>query len=71
VSYSIKKENNNYIFSIYGDVNLPRNGMKIKNFNESKSPVSVTVNGKKINSFTKNEISVNEFPAIVEIYYGQ
>ena len=70
-SYSIKKENDKYIFSIYGDVKLPKNGMKIKNFNESKLPDSVTVNGKKINSFTRTEISVNQFPAIVEIYYEQ
>ena len=47
ISYSIKKENEKYIFSIYGDVKLPKNGIKIKNFNGSKLPVSVTVNGKE------------------------
>ncbi|MEO8231975.1 MAG: coagulation factor 5/8 type domain-containing protein, partial [Ignavibacteriota bacterium] len=69
VSYSIKKENNKYVFSIYGDVKLPKNGIKIKNFNDSKLPLSVTVNGKKIKSFTKNEINVKEFPANVVIEY--
>ena len=70
ISYSIKKENNKYTFSIYGDVDLPNNGMKIKNFNHSILPVDVTVNGKKIKSFTKNEIDIKEFPATVEINYG-
>lgn len=69
LSYSIKKENDKYIFTIYGNLQLPENGIKIKNFNESKLPVSVNVNRKKINSFTKNEIDVKEFPAIVEIDY--
>ena len=64
ISYSIKKEKNKYTFSIYGDVDLPNNGMKIKNFNHSILPVDVTVNGKKIKSFTKNEIDIKEFPAI-------
>ena len=44
--------------------------MKIKNFNNSILPVDVTVNGKKIKSFTKNEIDIKEFPATVEINYG-
>ena len=71
ISYSIKKENNKYTFSIYGDVDLPKNGIKIKNFNGSKLPSIVTVNGKEIKSFTKNEIDVNEFPAKVVIEYGK
>jgi hypothetical protein len=69
LSYSIKKENEKYVFSIYGNVELPKNGIKIKNFNGSKLPVDATVNGKKIKSFTNNEIVVQEFPAKVEIDY--
>lgn len=69
VSYSIKNKNEKYSFSIYGDVKLPKNGIKIKNFNGSKLPVNVTVNGKKIKSFTGNEIDVKEFPATVMIDY--
>jgi hypothetical protein len=38
LSYSIKKENDEYHFSIYGDVKLPKGGIKIKNFNGSKLP---------------------------------
>jgi hypothetical protein len=69
ISYSIKKNNEKYIFSIYGDVKLPRNGIKIKNFNGSKLPTNVTVNGKKIKKFTNDEISIKEFPAKVVIEY--
>jgi len=70
ISYSIKKVDSKYTFSIYGDVDLPSNGIKIKNFNHSILPIDVTVNGKKIKSFTKNEIDIKEFPATVEINYG-
>jgi hypothetical protein len=71
ISYSIKKDNEKYTFSIYGDIDLPSNGIKIKNFNHSIVPIDVTVNGKKIKSFTKNEIAIKEFPATVEINYGK
>ncbi len=71
ISYSIKKENEKYILSLYGNIDVPANGIKIKNFNGSKLPVLVSVNNKRINSFTKNEIVVNEFPANVIIDYGK
>ncbi len=69
LSYSIKKDNSKYFFSIYGNVMIPENGIKIKNFNGSKLPLIVTVNGKNINNFTKDEINVKEFPAEVVISY--
>jgi hypothetical protein len=69
ISYSIKKENKKYIFKINGDVSLPENGIKIKNFNSSKLPVSVNINGKETKSFTNNEIDVKEFPTVIEINY--
>lgn len=69
ISYSIKKDNNKYIFSIYGDLALPENGIKIKNFNNSKPPLNVYVNGANIKSFTANEIDITEFPAKVIIEY--
>ena len=71
LSYSIKKEDNIYSFYVFGDINLPANGIKIKNFNRSKLPVKVTVNKIEINTFTKNEIEVKEFPADVIIDYGK
>ena len=69
LSYSIKKENDEYHFSIYGDVELPKGGIKIKNFNDSKLPSRVVVNGKEIKDFSENEISVKEFPADLVITY--
>jgi hypothetical protein len=69
ISYSIKRTNEAYHFSIFGDAKLPANGMKIKNFNGSKLPLKVIVNGKEIKLFNEKEIEVREFPAVVEIYY--
>jgi hypothetical protein len=69
LSYSIKKENNEYHFSIYGDIKLPNGGIKIKNFNGSKLPQSVTINGSASTEFTNNDIYINEFPAKIIISY--
>jgi hypothetical protein len=69
ISYSIKKDNNKYVFSIFGDVKLPSNGIKIKNFNGSKLPAKVTVNGDDIKDFNEKKISVKQLPAEVVIYY--
>ncbi len=69
ISYSIKKDKDRYIFSISGDLKLPPNGIKIKNFNGSKLPLSVTINGKGQTGFTDKEISVKTCPAEVVIYY--
>jgi len=69
ISYSIKKDKDKYVFSIFGDVKLPSNGIKIKNFNGSKLPAKVTINGEEIKDYTGKEISVKEFPAEVMIYY--
>jgi hypothetical protein len=69
ISYSIKKEKDSYRFTITGDVELPSNGIKIRNFNGSKMPKKVMVNGMEIKDFTGNEIPVMEIPAEVMIYY--
>ncbi len=69
ISYAIKKDGNKYHFSIYGDAMPPAGGIKIRNFNGSKMPVKVTVNGKEIKDFTEREIIVKDFPADVMIYY--
>ncbi len=69
ISYSIKRESINYRFSITGDVKLPANGIKIRNFNGSKLPAKVTVDGKEIKDFSEKEITVKNCPAEVVIYY--
>jgi hypothetical protein len=50
-------------------VNLPDNGIIIRNFNGSKLPSKVIINGKESKDFSKNEIAVKELPANVVIYY--
>lgn len=69
VSYSIKKEANTYKFNIVGDLKLPSNGIKIQNFNGSKMPKKVTVNGKEIKTFTDKYIQIMQSPAEVVIEY--
>ncbi len=69
ISYSIKKDDDRYLFSISGDLNLPEGGIRIKNFNGSKLPVKVTVNGNETKDFSEKEITVKEVPAEVVIYY--
>lgn len=69
ISYSIKKDDDLYIFKIWGDVELPENGMEIRNFNGSKMPVKVLVNGEETEDFNEKKIKVDEFPSEVMIYY--
>jgi hypothetical protein len=69
ITYAIKKDNNRYLFSISGAVKLPENGIKIRNFNGSKSPVKVIINGKQTQEFNEKEITVKMIPAEVEIFY--
>lgn len=69
ISYAIRKEDNKYFISITGDITLPENGIKIKNFNGCRFPVCVTVNGTEIKDYNEMEISIREFPATVVIYY--
>lgn len=69
LSYSIKKNDNNYTFKLYGDINLPEGGIIIKNFNGKKMPGKVLINGIETKEFSENKIVVKEFPAEVEISY--
>ncbi|MFO7574609.1 MAG: discoidin domain-containing protein [Bacteroidales bacterium] len=69
ISYSVKKEIDSYHFTIKGDINLPTNGIRIKNFNGSKLPSMVTINGAESKEFNENEIIVMEIPSKVVIYY--
>jgi hypothetical protein len=69
VSYSIKRDSDKYLFSIFGDLKLPAGGIRIKNFNGSKLPLRVTVNGVEAKDFSEKAITVREVPAEVVIYY--
>jgi hypothetical protein len=69
ISYSVERNDRSYIFSITGDANLPVNGIRIKNFNGSKLPSRVTINGVDSKEFNENEIVVMQIPSNVVIYY--
>ena len=69
ISYKIKKEQDQYVFSIRGNLKLPSNGIKIRNFNGSKLPEKVMVNGIEMKEFNEKEIAIKTIPAEVIIYY--
>jgi len=69
ISYSVQKHNQSYTFYIDGEIQMPRNGIIIRNFNGSKMPARVTINGQETRNFSRNEIVVHVFPAEVVIYY--
>lgn len=69
LSYAVKKEGNAYRFSITGDLKLPANGIRIRNFNGAKLPTAVTVNGKPVTGFAAGVIPVATVPAEIVITY--
>lgn len=69
ISYSIKKEGFNYHFSISGDLNLPVNGLMIRNFNGCRLPLRVVINGMESTDFNEKQINVKALPADIMIYY--
>ena len=69
LSYSIKKNGNEYKINFTGNVSLPTGGIILKNFNHDQEPKSVSVNGKEISNFDKKNIRINLFPAEVIIKY--
>jgi len=69
ISLAIKKQLNRYHFTITGQVKLPANGMEIRNFNGSRLPKEVTVNGIQVDDFTERKITVKVIPAEVVICY--
>lgn len=69
ISYSIKKYKNKFDISIFGDLNIPAGKIILKNFNSSKLPTKVLINGKESKRFTKDSIIIDEFPAKIEVFY--
>ncbi len=69
LSYSIKKSNECYIIDLEGDLNLPENGICIKNFHPSHTPKRVIVNDIEISTFDTNQILVNVFPSEIKVFY--
>ncbi|MBC7126279.1 MAG: hypothetical protein H5T24_11655 [Bacteroidales bacterium] len=69
LSYSITKGNDHYTIKIGGNIRVPANGICIRNFNGSKLPKGVVMNGTKLITYNVNEIRVNEIPSEIKIYY--
>lgn len=69
ISYSVIKQNNAYILDLSGDLRLPANGIRIKNFNGGRAPIAVQINGKAVNEFSKNIINLSTLPARVVVNY--
>lgn len=70
LSWKIKKTGNGtYRVEVSGLNRMPAEGFELRNFNESKMPVKVTVNGKNSSDFTNNRIKFYSLPAILEITY--
>lgn len=69
LSYNIIKSDDHYSLNLYGELNLPAGNIILKNFNSSKMPLKVFINGTESKLFTNNSITINQFPAKVTILY--
>lgn len=69
ISYSIIKQDNTYIIDLTGDLKLPSNGIRIKNFNKGRMPQEVRINGKAVSGYSNNVINVPATPARIEVRY--
>jgi hypothetical protein len=69
LSYSIKNEGKEFTFRIYGSLKLPKGNIIIKNFNLSRLPSAVLLNGKQIKNYSANAIIIDQFPAEIKIMY--
>ncbi len=66
LSYSIHPNETGYKILLGGDIKMPQGNIKIKipYFNK---PKSVIINGKELKSFNDSEITISEFPALINI----
>ncbi|HMM11610.1 MAG TPA: hypothetical protein PKE03_05905, partial [Bacteroidales bacterium] len=69
ISYSIVRQENTYIIRVEGDLNLPHNGMKIKNINKGKLPSAMRINGTIKPVSNDGVIQINRTPALIELTY--
>ncbi len=69
ISYSVRREGNQYRLNITGELDLPEGGIIIRNFNDGAIPSGVSVNGREVTGFTGKEIGIAEVPAEVIIRY--
>lgn len=65
LSYTAKKEKDKVLFNITGDIKLPEGGIRVKN-RSGLMPYEVKINGRKVEYYGRDEIRINEFPALIE-----
>lgn len=69
LSYDIQRKGDTYVIRLRGDLDLPANGIRIRNFNRSRLPEKVTINGKESKQFSSKVIEVSTLPADIVIKY--
>jgi hypothetical protein len=68
LNYSMHMLEGGVAVSLSGDVNIPPGKIVLRS--PLNAPLSaVTVNGKPINSFTKDEVIIDQFPAEIMLHY--
>jgi hypothetical protein len=68
ISYSIKKEGDDYLAEFSGNIKMPGGKIKLENFRNEK-PKEVIINDKVSGNYTDKEIVIDKFPASVRIKY--
>jgi hypothetical protein len=68
INYSIIKEKDKYIAEFSGNIKMPPGKIRLENF-KSEEPEEVIINGKPSKDFSDKEITIDQFPAKVEIKF--
>jgi hypothetical protein len=54
---------------IFGNINLPPGNIILRNFNDNEIPQRVLINKNEVQNFNAEKIIIDQFPAVVEIFY--
>jgi hypothetical protein len=68
LDYAIRKSPSGYTVELGGDLNLPENGIRLRNF-KAQWPQRVLVNGRAITTYDNREIVIYTYPASIDIHY--
>jgi hypothetical protein len=68
LNYSIHKNRTVYKIQLTGTIKMPSIKIRIKNF-KNELPKQVLINNKNSSSFTWDEVTIRDFPALIELKY--
>ncbi len=68
LDYAIRKSLTGYTVELGGDLKLPANGIRLRNF-KAQRPQRVLVNGRAITTYDNREVFIHTYPASIEIHY--